>query len=157
MVPGEGPQPARGMVVGEAPGRKEVELGRPFVGSAGRLLDGVLRSLGVARDGLYITNVVKDLPLDAEGNIRRPTQSEISEWAPWLASEIQYTAPVAILALGRTAADALAPPGTPFGSFIAPNVYVALHPAYFLHPRKLADYSQAEWLEQVRPWAEAIA
>jgi uracil-DNA glycosylase family 4 len=153
VVPGEGPQPSRGMIVGEAPGRKEVELGRPFVGQAGRLLDTVLRAVGINRSGVYITNIVKELPLDSEERIRRPYQSEIKAWLPILEGEIACTAPAAILALGRTAAISLCGLGgdIPFGSKVG-NVYTAWHPAYLLRSR--SDYE--EWLEQIRPWAWAV-
>lgn len=149
MVAGEGPQPALGMIVGEAPGRKEIEVGRPFVGSAGKLLDTALRSFGITREFVYITNVVKELPLDSDEKIRRPYSEEIEAWRPILEGEIENTAPAAILALGRTAATALTGLSgeIPFGSKIG-NVYVAWHPAYVLRQRS----SYEEWLEQIRPW-----
>lgn len=168
-VPGEGPQTCLGMVVGEAPGRSEVEQGRPFVGRAGKLLETALRAVGVARDGVYITNTVKKIPLDSEGRIRRPNQEEIEAWRSILEGEIQSTAPAAILALGRTAAYALTDSwDLPFGSrvnFVAP-VFTAWHPSYLLHRGHDEDdplggpdgnaFTWAEWLVQIRPWAEAV-
>lgn len=154
MVPGDGPQPALGMIVGEAPGRKEVEVGRPFVGSAGKLLDTALRSVGIPRERIYITNVVKELPLDSDEKIRRPHSEEIEAWRPILEGEIENTAPAAILALGRTAATALTGLSgeIPFGSKIG-NVYVAYHPAYIL---RTGSTLYEDWLEQIRPWAECL-
>ncbi len=61
-VPGEGPEEAGVMVVGEAPGRMEDKLGRPFVGPAGKLLDSLLELAGLSRSEVYITNVVKCRP-----------------------------------------------------------------------------------------------
>lgn len=158
MVPGEGPQPAPGMVVGEAPGRQEVEQGRPFVGKAGKLLDSVLRAVGVARDEVYITNVVKELPLDSEGRIRRPFAEEIESWYPILLGEIQNTAPAAILALGKTASRTLTNLDVPPGSKIE-NVYTAWHPAYLIYNGESWRWGPMmdDWLEQIQPWAEAIA
>lgn len=156
MVPGKGPQPAAGMIVGEAPGRKEVAAGEPFIGPAGQNLDTVLYALGVRRDEVYVTNVVKELPLTTDNAIRRPNPSEVEAWLPILQSEIEQTAPVAILALGRTAIEALTDiegEKVPFGSVVG-NVYTAVHPSYFLHGGQ--DYDFAEWLEQIRPWAEAL-
>lgn len=156
-VSGEGPQPALGMIVGEAPGRKEVEAGRPFVGSAGRVLDTVLRGLGIPREQVFITNVVKELPLDSDERIRRPYPEEIEAWRPILEAEIENTAPAAILALGRTAANALTglEGEIPFGSRVG-NVYTAWHPAYLLRNGSDGGEKWGDWLEQVRPWAEAL-
>lgn len=168
MVPGEGPQPCLGMVVGEAPGRSEVAEGRPFVGRAGKLLETALRAVGVVRNEVYITNVVKDLPLDSEGRIRRPFPEEIEGWRSILEGEIQAAAPVALLALGRTAAEALTGyKDVPFGSKVG-NVYTAWHPAYVLRRGsaipsfKLPEGEEVlgtfgDWLLQVVPWAEAVA
>ena len=163
MVPGEGPQPATGMIVGEAPGREEVEQGRPFVGRSGKLLETALRAVGVTRESVYVTNIVKELPLDSDDKIRRPTQEEIDAWMPILQSEIESTAPAAILALGRTAARTLTGyDDLPFGSKVG-NVYVAWHPAYvlrhghrFVLTHTLPSATHQEWLEQIRPWAEAL-
>ena len=165
MVPGFGPQPARGMVVGEAPGRKEVEEGRPFVGQAGRLLDSALRACGIPREQVYITNVVKELPLDSEGRIRRPYKEEVEAWRAILEGEIENTTPVAILALGRTAAQTLTglEGDIPWGSKIG-NVYVAWHPAYvvrhggnvFWVGDSWMSTPYGDWLAQIRPWAEAL-
>lgn len=158
MVAGCGPQPSLLMIVGEAPGRDEVKEGRPFVGAAGRLLDVALRAVGVDRDAVYLTNVVKDLPLDSDGKIRRPYEDEIVSWLPILESEIQHTAPEKILALGRTAQRALVPgvpeDAIPFGSIIG-HVHLAWHPAYVLRQGGKRGSTYAEWLRQLYPWAAA--
>lgn len=151
MVPGEGPQPAPGMIVGEAPGANEMEQGRPFVGRAGRELDGVLRALGIDRTTVYVTNVVKERPVNEEGKTRAPYDAEVEAWLSILHGEIEHTAPVAILALGKTAARAITDFPLPEGSKVG-NVYTAWHPAYILRRPGLRE----EWLEQIRPWAEAL-
>lgn len=153
MVPGEGPQPALGMIVGEAPGKQEVAEGRPFVGKSGKLLETALRAFGVSRnDEVYITNVVKEMSTDSQGKIRRPYSEEIEAWEAVLDGEIENTAPAAILTLGRVAAEALTGyQDVPFGSKIG-NVYVAWHPAYVLRSRG----AYRDWLEQIKPWAEAL-
>lgn len=162
MVPGIGPQPSLGMIVGEAPGRKETRDGRPFVGRAGKLLETALRACGVSRDEVYITNVVKELPLDSEDRIRRPYPAEIAAWLPILQGEIENTAPAAILALGRTATSTLIPLSDPddaevipFGSKIG-NIYTAWHPSFLLHGANGNEPAYEDWLEQIRPWAEAL-
>lgn len=152
-VAGEGPQPCFGMIVGEAPGREEDREGRPFVGRSGRLLDTALRAIGIERSEVYVTNVVKDLPLDAEDKIRRPTEEEIAAWLPILAGEIEKTAPAVILALGRTSTNALlsrlhgVTGNIPFGSVVG-NIVVAWHPAFVL--RNSADFEN--WLRQLDPF-----
>ena len=73
-VPGEGNLHSSLVLVGEAPGRREDEQGRPFVGSAGKLLDGALEQVGLSREEVYIANVLKCRP---PGN-RRPLRREIA-------------------------------------------------------------------------------
>jgi DNA polymerase len=145
------------MIVGEAPGKNEVEQGRPFVGKSGQYLESVLNALGVRREEVFITNVVKEWPRDSEGKTRTPYDEEVAQWDPILRGEILHVAPVAILALGRTATTALtflAGEKIPFGSKIG-NVYTAWHPAYLLRRGKAPEAAE-EWLEQIRPWAEAL-
>ena len=99
MVPGEGDETAEVMLVGEAPGATEDELGRPFVGRAGRLLDELLAAAGLAREEVYITNVVKARP---PGN-RDPRASEVLHWMPWLEAELALVQPRIVVPLGRHA------------------------------------------------------
>lgn len=102
-VPGEGPLNASIMFVGEAPGRSEDLEGRPFVGSAGKLLDSLLSSIGVERGSVYITNVVKCRP---PGN-REPFDSEVRACNPYLRRQISMIKPKIIVALGRIAGRTL--------------------------------------------------
>ncbi len=96
-VPGEGNPKAEVMLIGEAPGRVEDETGRPFVGAAGKLLDELLREIGVNRGDLYITNVVKCRP----PNNRDPTEEEINSCKPYLIRQIAAVRPKKMITLGR--------------------------------------------------------
>ncbi|WP_440059816.1 type-4 uracil-DNA glycosylase [Thermogladius sp. 4427co] len=96
-VPGEGDLNAPVMFVGEAPGRTEDETGRPFVGSAGQYLTQLLESIGLSREKVFITNVVKCRP----PNNRDPTDEEIEACSPYLIRQIKLIKPKAIIALGR--------------------------------------------------------
>lgn len=104
-MPGEGPEDAEVMVVGEAPGRFEDEQGRPFVGRAGQLLDEVLAEAGLARAEVFITNVVKARP---PGN-RDPTKAEVEHWMPVLEQQLALIAPRLVVPLGRHALAHFAP------------------------------------------------
>jgi uracil-DNA glycosylase len=96
-VPGEGPVDADILFVGEAPGYHEDAQGRPFVGPAGRFLDELLESIGLRRDQVYITNVVKCRP----PKNRDPDPSEIGACVPYLERQIALLNPKLIVALGR--------------------------------------------------------
>lgn len=102
-VPGEGNKKAVLVFVGEAPGEKEDETGRPFVGSAGKLLTELIELMGFKREDFYITNVVKCRP---PGN-RDPQDDEIETCLPYLQSQLQMIRPKIIVALGRHAARTL--------------------------------------------------
>lgn len=102
-VIGEGSITARLMIVGEAPGKDEQATGRPFVGRAGQLLDEIIKSIGLTRQEVYITNTVKHRP----PNNRIPTQQEISACRFYLHQEIEIIQPEIIIALGLTAAKTL--------------------------------------------------
>jgi DNA polymerase len=99
MVPGEGNPLADVMLVGEAPGATEDALGRPFVGHAGRLLDELLAEAGVAREHVYITNVLKARP---PGN-RDPRPGEVAHHLAWLDAELALVQPRVVVPLGRHA------------------------------------------------------
>jgi uracil-DNA glycosylase len=100
-VVGEGDPEARILFVGEAPGKREAESGRPFVGRAGRLLDELLASVGLDRKQVYITNVVKDRP----PKNRDPHVGEIELYAPFLERQIDLIRPRVIVPLGRFATE----------------------------------------------------
>ena len=109
LVFGHGNQKARIMLVGEAPGKEEEKLGRPFVGRSGRLLNEVLEKAGIERDKIYITNIVKFRP----PKNRKPKSSEVKEFLPILHEEIEIIRPKIICLLGATAIEALLGKGYP--------------------------------------------
>ncbi len=100
-VPGEGNENARIMFIGEAPGGNEDLMGRPFVGRAGKLLDLLLETIGLKREDVFITNVVKCRP---PGN-RDPTKEEIEACHYYLDKQISIIRPKVICTLGRFSMD----------------------------------------------------
>jgi DNA polymerase len=98
-VIGEGNLDAKVVFVGEAPGRREDETGRPFVGSAGQLLERLLGSVGLRRGDVYITNIVKCRP----PNNRPPTPREIEACSPHLERQLAIIRPRIIAPMGNTA------------------------------------------------------
>jgi DNA polymerase len=101
MVFGEGNPQAAILFIGEAPGEQEAKTGRPFVGASGRLLSELLDSIGLQREDVYITNVVKDRPPEN----RDPTAAEIQLYQPFLLRQIELIQPQVIVTLGRFAMD----------------------------------------------------
>lgn len=102
-VPGKGNPRAEIMFVGEAPGRTEDQRGEPFVGAAGKKLTGVLEKNGLARDSVYITNVVKCRP----PNNRVPTEKERAMCDDYLEGEIRFVNPKIICIMGNTACNSI--------------------------------------------------
>ncbi|NJE43211.1 type-4 uracil-DNA glycosylase [Thermococcus sp. GR6] len=96
-VPGSGSYNAKIMFVGEAPGYWEDQKGLPFVGRAGKVLDELLAEIGLGRDEVYITNIVKCRPPDN----RDPTEDEIKACSPYLDRQIDIIRPKVIVPLGR--------------------------------------------------------
>lgn len=107
VVPGEGAAAAKIMFVGQCPGFHEDQQGRPFVGRAGQLLDELLASIGVKREEVFITNIVKDRPPDN----RDPMVDEVRSCSPYLERQIKIINPQLIVALGRFAAEFFVPEG----------------------------------------------
>ena len=96
-VIGEGSHEAKIMFVGEAPGKNEALTGRPFCGTAGKILDELLAGIGLKREEVYITNIAKDRP---PGN-RDPLPEEIAYYGPFLDQQIEILQPRVIATLGR--------------------------------------------------------
>lgn len=96
-VLGEGNHHASIMFIGEAPGRNEAKTGRPFCGSAGKLLDELLKSINLKREDVYITNIIKDRPPEN----RDPLPEEIEIYGPFLDRQIDIIKPKFIVTLGR--------------------------------------------------------
>lgn len=134
---GVGDRNADWLVVGEAPGADEDRQGEPFVGRAGQLLNAMLRGIGLAREQVYIANVLKCRP----PNNRDPAPAEVAQCLPYLEQQIALIQPRIMLAVGRIAAQNLLATDTPigklrgrvhaFGEQRIPLV-VTYHPAYLL-------------------------
>lgn len=134
---GVGDHAARWLVIGEAPGADEDRQGEPFVGRAGKLLNNMLLAIGLRREQVYITNIVKCRP---PGN-REPAPEEAQRCAPYLARQIALIKPRIILAVGRIAAQNLLKSDRPVGTLRGKRFYydeteipivVTYHPAYLL-------------------------
>lgn len=96
-VPGEGPADADIMFIGEGPGFHEDQQGRPFVGAAGQFLEELLNGIGLTREQVYITNVIKCRP---PGN-RDPLPQEVNACEPYLDRQIELIQPKVVVTLGR--------------------------------------------------------
>jgi len=134
---GVGDRNARWLVVGEAPGAEEDRQGEPFVGRAGGLLNSMLRGIGLAREQVFIANVLKCRP----PNNRDPAPGEVAQCLPYLERQIALLKPRIMLAVGRISAQNLLATDTPIGklrgqvhAFGAARIplVVTYHPAYLL-------------------------
>ena len=139
------------MIVGEGPGQKEDELGKPFVGDAGQLLNKMLSAINIKRESVYITNVVNYIP----PNNRKPEPGEINRYSEFLREHISIIDPKILILMGSTAMEAL------FGSKIKITkergvwkeviinnktyiVMITFHPAYLL---RQADQKKYSWVD----------
>ncbi|MEM4389104.1 MAG: uracil-DNA glycosylase [Candidatus Micrarchaeia archaeon] len=102
-VPGEGPADAKLFFVGQAPGRKEDESGKPFVGMAGKFLDKLLAKVGIARGEVFITSAVKCFP----PKNRKPRADELAACLPYLKAQLEAINPRLIILLGEIAVTEL--------------------------------------------------
>lgn len=134
-VPGEGSRAADIMFIGEGPGQREDESGRPFVGPAGKFLTEMLADIGLQRGDVFITNVVKCRP---PGN-RDPLPQEVTACSGWLKAQIAAIGPRVLVLLGRHALQRFIPGARisaehgqirRFGSISVMPMY---HPAAALH------------------------
>lgn len=100
-VPGEGPLDAAVMVVGQNPGADEDEVGRPFVGRAGKYLTKTLLEFGIKRETLYVTNIVKH----TSPQNRKPYPDEVEACLPYLITQINLVKPKIIVLLGASAKE----------------------------------------------------
>jgi len=148
---GVGDEKAKWLFIGEGPGRNEDLSGEPFVGPAGKLLDNMLRAIGLKRgENAYIANIVKCRPTDDTGRDRPPTPEEAAACLPYLQRQIALIQPTVLVALGKTAAVSLLELGhdTPVSSlrgtvhrYAGLPLVVTYHPAYLL--RNMADKRKA--------------
>ena len=149
---GVGPATAAVALIGEAPGKTEVEEGRPFAGKAGKNMDEFLALSGIPRDRLYITNVVKLRPIDVvpTGRLRNrpPRRDEIAFFLPFLDKELRLLSPRLLVTLGNVPLRALAADdsltvGQTHGRVIPSRcglpLYPLYHPASVIYNRSLGD------------------
>tara|TARA_Y100001970_G_scaffold194526_1_gene236460 strand:- start:132 stop:836 length:705 start_codon:yes stop_codon:yes gene_type:complete len=144
------------MIVGEGPGQKEDEIGKPFVGDAGQLLNKMLDAININRENIYITNVVNYRP----PNNRKPEPSEINRYSEFLREHISIVDPKILILMGSTAMEAL------FGNKIKISkergvwkeliinnktylTMITFHPAYLLRQSDQKKYSWAD-LKEIR-------
>ncbi len=157
IVPGEGnADHPPVMLIGEAPGEQESLQGRPFVGKAGKNLDGFLRVLELNREDIYISNVVKIRPtkVSDKGRVsnRPPNKEELALFTPYLMEEILLVQPKMIVTLGNFALKALCGPRAVIGDMHGRttrvllthgkqqaefNVFPLYHPASIIYNRSL--------------------
>lgn len=134
---GVGHPAADWLIIGEAPGADEDRKGEPFVGRAGQLLTNMLRAIGLAREEVFIANILKCRP----PNNRDPQQHEITSCLPYLRQQIEFIQPKIILTVGRVAAQSLLNTDIPIGQMRGKKymfedtqipVVATYHPAYLL-------------------------
>ena len=144
------------MIVGEGPGQKEDEIGKPFVGDAGQLLNKMLNAINIKRESVYITNVVNYRP----PNNRKPEPAEINRYSEFLREHVSIIYPKILILMGSTAMESL------FGSKIKISkergvwkeviinnktylTMITFHPAYLLRQADQKKYSWAD-LKEIR-------
>ena len=144
IVTGDGFCMSKIMLIGEAPGREEVEQGKPFVGKAGKNLSEFLEILQLKREHIFITNTVKFRPTKtSEFNTisnRTPTEAEIKQFLPYLLMEIKIICPQIIVTLGNTPLRALLGNNVTVGKlhgalnyFEDKKLYPLYHPASIIY------------------------
>lgn len=151
LVMGEGSANAEIVFIGEAPGKKEDELGRPFIGASGKFLDEMLSSASLSRQDVYITNIVKYRPPDN----RDPLPEEKKAFLPYLLEQLDIIQPKIVVTLGRHSMEYFLPDakiGEVHGQAIRQQVTLLggkqrtellimplYHPAAALYNRKLRE------------------
>jgi uracil-DNA glycosylase len=140
---GEGATTARIVFVGEQPGDREDQQGRPFVGPAGRILSSAMEAAGISRTEVYVTNIVKHFKWEPRGKRRihkKPNHEEITACRPWFEAEVAALRPEVIVCLGATASQAIlgrqfkvsTSHGKWVESTLAPFVTATVHPSSLL-------------------------
>ena len=167
---GEGPRRARVMLVGEQPGNDEDLAGKPFVGPAGRVLDRALAEAGIPRTEVFVTNAVKHFKHEMRGKRRlhkRPNVYEIERCKIWLEVERALVKPVAIVALGATAARSLLGRSVTISKVRGQTLHLAdgtaafvtIHPSWLLRMEDEADKEREykNFVADLRPAAKVLA
>ncbi len=152
------------MLIGEAPGEQETLQGRPFVGKAGKNLDGFLAAVELNREDIYISNVVKVRPtrVSPRGSVsnRPPNREELALFTPFLYEEICLVQPGMIVTLGNVALQALLGKGAAIGEYHGQEIsctvqgqafrlFPLYHPASIIYNRSLTETYQAD-LQQLK-------
>ena len=151
MVFSDGNTNSKIMLIGEGPGAQEDQLGLPFVGRAGKLLDKMLKSINLDRKTVYITNVVNYRP----PKNRRPTDQEIQRYYPFLKSHIEIINPKILVLFGGTALNAIIGNEKVIskvrGKWIRkkigncdPHIMVSFHPAFLM---RQPDQKKLAWID----------
>lgn len=162
------------MLIGEAPGEQETLQGRPFVGKAGKNLDGFLEAVGLDRGDIYISNVVKIRPtkVSPKGNVsnRPPNREELMLFTPWLYEEILLVQPRCIVTLGNVALKAILGKDALIGAYHGQavqghvthgsctqtfEVFPLYHPASIIYNRALTEV-YAEDLRKLRQLMDSV-
>ena len=142
------------MIIGEGPGQKEDEMGKPFMGDAGKLLNKMLTAINIKRESVYITNVVNYRP----PNNRKPTAAEINKYSQFLYEHISIINPKILIIMGSTAMEALIGCNYKISKergiwkdvIIKGKTYLSIvtfHPAYLLRQPDQKKYSWADLKE----------
>ena len=154
MVFATGNPDAKIMLVGEAPGHNEEKEGEPFVGPAGQKLNDILKAMGIRREDVYISNLVKFRPAMPRQttNNRKPTPEEMAACLPLVMAEISVVQPKIIIALGGTAAEGLIGLEGTVGSMRGKwhevsgvPARVTYHPSYLLQSGGSNQVKRALW------------
>ena len=175
VVFGAGPPDARVVLVGEQPGDSEDLAGEPFIGPAGRLLDGALEEAGIDRSTTYVTNAVKHFKYRAQGKRRihaTPDRWEVAACTPWLQAEMEVLRPEVVVLLGATAGKAVFgpsfrvtqsrgvllpwPPSGDEGRYGGGQALATLHPSAVLRSDD-RDAARAGLVADLRVAAAAVA
>ncbi|MFM1768796.1 MAG: Type-4 uracil-DNA glycosylase [Verrucomicrobiota bacterium] len=162
VVFGVGNPNATLMFVGEAPGADEDAQGEPFVGRAGAMLTGMIQGMGLAREEVYIANILKcrpDTPGQRQGN-RKPTAEEMATCLPYLQEQIDLVQPRVLVALGGTAIEGLLQQsgisrlrGT-WQTYRGIPLMPTFHPSYLLH--REGDGKQGAMGEKRKVWEDLL-
>lgn len=154
LVFSDGNSNSKIMIVGEGPGEKEDQMGKPFVGDAGSLLNKMLSAINVKRDSVYITNVVNYRP----PNNRKPTVAEINRYSKFLIEHILIIDPKILIIMGSTAMEALVGSNLKISKergkwkdiLLKNKTFLSIitfHPAYLLRQPEQKKYSWSDLKE----------
>ncbi len=154
MVFATGSPDARVMFIGEAPGYQEERELEPFVGPAGQKLNEILKAMGLAREDVYLSHIVKFRPATARQttNNRKPSAEEMAACLPFIRAEIAIVKPECVVALGTTAAEgllglegAITSMRGPWHDFEGTPVRITYHPSHLLQSNAASPVKRQLW------------